>query len=1025
MKNESDTAPPPEESKKSDENLKVRAFSANSESEAVQPKNGTDSGQASESGMHPSCSGSQCAKEDAMSNSKVRIEDGEGESEPQTQPQPQPEPKFSSKSLPRKGMMAPIVPKLMLGAVGKRDADQDYNARQEAEVAKVLKDEGNSDRSEGLSKLEQSLVQRKHKWQQIIVNGGGSSSQHEATVGQDFHTNMSKWQTQQQQTDSAQFRKERGARPMYRDVQLHALMVGFLFCLLLKPKRGTLDELYCSARPADDGKQNVLYLLHFHLNHPLNYRILPILHQVVAEIRPALAGLRLLKLLCKAFFDVSFYSGWSKIASGAFATVFECSTNFADPPVVAIKQLCFPKSIYDRCVLYDIFNEITALEEFRAEQCVTTLYDYGVDDNNYYVVMKRYTHSLREWRGKQTGTILENLPMYLHVYMEILRAVEMIHSHNVTHYDLKCDNVMLEIGVNERTDDNIFRVTLGDFGECKLFTTEDDEYDLKPRGTECIKSPEMLTLTLNQKKDADKYDRRKKVGTTRLSDIWSLGCLFYELITGNFLFSCDDYIVFYLRVTTEDAEVVTEDKRLALLNNTYLVDFLRYVLVKDPLRRPNITSVLNRFKHVHALLVNASGTPLLCMQSSSVSSLRGHASFEYLLDCCAQIMYPRAMPEAIAEKEEQPICRSSPQIMQILQNVFVCSPSYLYSRVNELVREYSVTHVIMSGHCFRPYITQYFETKILDTCGTGKKGSPPNAYSVLPGVFDFCRHAALHRGVLLFVDDTATQCGRCRASGAKGILKESLLACMSYILQSSEYETWTLINSQTFFMWLPQQVLLQLNKWVSLLCKVEVYADTFPKYSCICGCCTAVLARAYSPKEKINTKNCNCSMLYQGNTASGCPGTGCAEHLAMLRERYSVKWDTIQWGFFDSRDDFLVGPADAGILRDPVHRKIVLHSNGPDENSKLCSTVEKNACEWSSTGRTNKWNLYKCKVCGMWTHATSLEDGRIAVVLNNPQGKTAIIHTGVERQNSVLGHNSYKKAVKVPILANVALALPL
>ena len=46
-------------------------------------------------------------------------------------------------------------------------------------------------------------------------------------------------------------------------------------------------------------------------------------------------------------------------------------------------------------------------------------------------------------------------------------------------------------------------VVLADFGECKMFTSEEDEYCLKNRGTEYIKSPEMLTLTINTKKEAD------------------------------------------------------------------------------------------------------------------------------------------------------------------------------------------------------------------------------------------------------------------------------------------------------------------------------------------------------------------------------------------------------------------------------------------------------------------------------------------------------------------------------------------
>jgi len=46
-------------------------------------------------------------------------------------------------------------------------------------------------------------------------------------------------------------------------------------------------------------------------------------------------------------------------------------------------------------------------------------------------------------------------------------------------------------------------VVLTDFGECKMFTSEDDEYCLKNRGTEYIKSPEMLTLSINTKKETD------------------------------------------------------------------------------------------------------------------------------------------------------------------------------------------------------------------------------------------------------------------------------------------------------------------------------------------------------------------------------------------------------------------------------------------------------------------------------------------------------------------------------------------
>jgi serine/threonine protein kinase len=68
----------------------------------------------------------------------------------------------------------------------------------------------------------------------------------------------------------------------------------------------------------------------------------------------------------------------------------------------------------------------------------------------------------------------------------------------------------------------------------------------------------MLTVSSKSKKDSETYDRRKKVGTNRASDIWSLGCLFYELITGDYLFDASQWTVFFLHVTSDKKELLAE-----------------------------------------------------------------------------------------------------------------------------------------------------------------------------------------------------------------------------------------------------------------------------------------------------------------------------------------------------------------------------------------------------------------------------------------------------------------------------------
>jgi serine/threonine protein kinase len=139
--------------------------------------------------------------------------------------------------------------------------------------------------------------------------------------------------------------------------------------------------------------------MHHHLNHPNNQDILPRLFKQVGHIFPPLAGHRLLKLICTAFFDGNMYSEYRKLDVGAYGTVYEATTGLEDPEKVAIKKMAVPVSIEDRCVLHDIFNEISCLEELRLEGSITDLYDYGVDQTDYYIVMKLYPTSVKKWRS--------------------------------------------------------------------------------------------------------------------------------------------------------------------------------------------------------------------------------------------------------------------------------------------------------------------------------------------------------------------------------------------------------------------------------------------------------------------------------------------------------------------------------------------------------------------------------------------------------------------------------------------------
>jgi len=66
--------------------------------------------------------------------------------------------------------------------------------------------------------------------------------------------------------------------------------------------------------------------------------------------------------------------------------------------------------------------------------------------------MKKYSCSLGEWRRGQGDSIdvfKNNLGLYVSIYNKVLRSLKTIHSHNVTHYDLKCDNVLISFNLDD------------------------------------------------------------------------------------------------------------------------------------------------------------------------------------------------------------------------------------------------------------------------------------------------------------------------------------------------------------------------------------------------------------------------------------------------------------------------------------------------------------------------------------------------------------------------------------------------
>ena len=219
-------------------------------------------------------------------------------------------------------------------------------------------------------------------------------------------------------------------------------------------------------------------------------------------------------------------------------------------------------------------REALTISQLRHPNTIT-VFDYGRTEEGFLFLSMELLH------GQTLSEVVKSVgPLpprrAIHIASQICRSLNEAHHAGIVHRDIKPDNIIL---ITVDSDDSVVKVL--DFGIAKAVMGDDDVQltgDGRIIGTPRYMSPEQIL--------AESLDHR--------SDIYSLGCIIFEMLTGVPPFQQSSTTALMISHTQDPPPAFAQRLSGPSLDKIppYLEGVVRRALAKDPNDRPQTTEEL-------------------------------------------------------------------------------------------------------------------------------------------------------------------------------------------------------------------------------------------------------------------------------------------------------------------------------------------------------------------------------------------------------------------------------------------------